>query len=159
VKEYIIYKLTRADGKIYIGTTDTERFKNRMYQHKSTERFRDTTFTVEIIKQSTDIAVFREEEQFISEHNSLTPNGLNLTHSGKGCGHDSPHFTTRGYRYSEESRLKMSASAKLRCAKHVRVGWTHSDETKAKWSQMRKGINARLVKGKSLHDVSAEHTI
>lgn len=153
MKEYLIYKLTRDDGKIYIGTTDTSRFKNRMCQHKGTERFREHTFDVMILAQSPDINLLNEESRYIQEYNSLAPNGLNLSWSGKGSGHNSPHFTTRGYHYSEESRKKMSESAKLRCQRQLRTGWQHSPETKAAWSQKRKGINARLTKGKTLDDV------
>ena len=156
MKEYLIYKLTRDDGKVYIGTTDTGRLKNRMYQHRTTERFREHTFEMEILKQSPDIAVLDEEEKYITHYNSLVPNGLNLTWSGKGSGHNSPHFSTRGYKFSEESRQKMSESAKKRCQTHPRTGWTHSTDTKKRWSQARKGINARLTEGKTLADVRAE---
>lgn len=154
--QYIIYKLTRSDGKIYIGTTDTKNFSNRMSQHKSTERFRNHSFNIEIVAQSNDDAILSEESSYIEKFNSMTPNGLNLTRSGKGSGHNSLKFTTRGYRFSEESRKKMSEAAKRRCSKFVRTGWKHSDEQKKLWSLKRRGINARLTTGKKLDDVRSE---
>jgi hypothetical protein len=146
--EYLIYKLLRDDGLAYIGTTNTHRFKNRMSQHRSTERFRNHTFTCEILARSADATILHEEAQYIVLHNTLSPHGLNKSWSGKGSGHDSPKFTTRGYRFSDESRKKMSEAAKRRCQRHVRTGWTHSEETRRRWADMRKGIDGKTMKGR-----------
>lgn len=154
--EYIIYKLIRDDGKLYIGTTDTKNFKNRMSQHKSARRFCGHTFDVVVLKQSSNSSILDEEGFYIESHDSLAPSGLNLTRSGKGYGHASVKFTTRGYQYSDASRAKMSASAKKRCAMHPRTGWAHSEETKRQWSIKRKGIDARKTMGKTLQDVRSE---
>ena len=145
--EYIIYKLTRDDGMRYIGTTTSLRFKNRMSQHRTTERFRNRTFEWEILVQSSDKAILHKEKDYITEYNTLSPHGLNKTWSGKGSGHDSPKFTTSGYQYSDESRKNMSESAKRRCQRDVRVGWSHSEETKQRWKRIRKGIDGRTMKG------------
>ena len=50
---YLVYKIIRDDGKLYIGTTIKDRLKNRISQHKGTERFRGHTFTLEILEEST----------------------------------------------------------------------------------------------------------
>lgn len=75
------------------------------------------------------------EEKFIQEHDTFT-NGLNLTNKGKGK-NDTDKFNTYGYSYSDESKKKMSDSAKLRTDR--KRGFTHSDETKLEWSLKRKG--------------------
>jgi alpha-D-ribose 1-methylphosphonate 5-triphosphate synthase subunit PhnI len=158
-KTYLIYKLTRDDGMLYIGTTDSTRFKNRMCQHRGTSRFVGHTFSTEILAENAEIAILLQEADFITQYNTLSPFGLNLTKSGKGSGHDSLHFTTRGYKFSEESRKRMSESAKRRCKTNPRLGWSHSEETKTHWSKRRKGIHARALKGKTIDEFCSQSTL
>ncbi len=82
------------------------------------------------------------EEKFIQEYDTFR-NGLNLTDKGKGK-NDTDKFNTYGYIYSEESKKKMSESAKNR--KDRPKGYRHSDETKKKWSDLRKGRVWGVVK-------------
>lgn len=153
MKSYLVYKLVRSDGKAYIGTTNTDRLTKRLAQHRCSARFKNFTFTCEILLSDESADVLNAEAQLIIEHNTLEPHGLNKTWSGKGNGHNSPSFTTQGYCYSDESRQRMSESAKRRCREHPRVGWRHSEDTKRAWSLKRRGIIARETKGKKLSDV------
>jgi len=138
--EYYIYRLLRtSDGKQYIGTTDQNNFSGRMACHRRSARYRGTSFSIEILLTGPTTDVLVQEGAFIEKYDTLHPNGLNLTKSGKGCGHNSPEFTTRGYKYSAASRKKMSNSAKERCRRQPRVGWHHSSDYKTRMSEMRKG--------------------
>jgi len=158
--KHIVYLLTRNDGKLYIGTTHNARFKNRMCQHRCSKRFKGYSFTHSVLFESETLdEVLRKETELIREYDTLAPNGLNLTWSGKGKHHNSPNFTTRGYQYSEESRKKMSEAAKKRCARYVRVGWEHSAKTKENWSRKRKGIVAKETKGKTLEYFHSQHAV
>lgn len=75
------------------------------------------------------------EEYFINLHDTFK-HGLNLTNRGKGK-NLSDKFNTYGYKFSEESKAKMSESAKQRTDRPT--GYTHSAYTKQKWSELRKG--------------------
>lgn len=132
---YYIYKLTRSDGKQYIGTTDSVCFKNRMCHHKISPRFAGYTFTCEILESGFTKELHEKEAWYITQENTLQPMGLNIAKDGKG-NHCAPTFTTRGYVFSAESRQKMSESSKRR----VRTtGWKHSAEVKKHWSTKRQG--------------------
>lgn len=104
--KFMIYKLTRDDNEIYVGTTDTKCFKNRMNSHKISDRFKEHSFSVEILEESFDNKLLEKEEYYITKFNSFK-NGLNLTPEGKGSGHGSAKFTTRGFKFSEETKQKM----------------------------------------------------
>lgn len=130
----VIYKLTREDGLGYIGITTN--LGKRLSSHRRSKRFSELKI------QSTDIlfeGTYEEcdalEEKYIQEHDTFK-NGLNLTNKGKGK-NDTDKFNTYGYKYSEESKKKMSESAKSRTDRPT--GYSHSDETKKKWSELRKG--------------------
>lgn len=90
---------------------------------------------VEILFEGTYEECDEKEEYFIQLHDTFR-NGLNLTNRGKGK-NMSDKFNTFGYKFSEVSKLKMSESAKKR--KNRPTGYSHSDHTKLKWSQLRKG--------------------
>jgi len=107
---YIVYILTRDDGKQYIGTTIDYRYKNRMCQHRCSKRFDGHSFTHNVLVESKDVSeVLRREAELIHQYNTMFPAGLNLTWSGKGKHHNSSKFTTRGYKFSDESRKKRTA--------------------------------------------------
>lgn len=137
---YVVYKITRDDGKLYIGTTLRHRIKNRISQHKGTQRFKGHAFSFEILEESTSKEYIDMKEVHYINHFDSYNNGLNTSLDGKG-NHNAPTFTTLGYKYSEESKQKMSSAAKSRI-KRLGVpfkGKTHSQETKTKWSKIRKG--------------------
>lgn len=134
-RTYYIYKITRSDGKLYIGTTDSVCIKNRMCRHKKSSRFIGYDFSYEIIEFSNSVELIDKESYYIQYYNTLTPNGLNISIDGKG-NHLSSNFTTRGFKFSEESKKKMSESSKSRTRT---TGWKHSDDTKKMWSDKRTG--------------------
>jgi hypothetical protein len=112
--KHILYKITRSDGQKYIGITIDYRLKNRMSQHKISDKFKGYDFEYEILLESDDRSVIEiAEEKAIDEYDTFN-NGLNSTKSGKGYGHNSSSFTTFGYKFDDESRQKMSLAAKGR---------------------------------------------
>lgn len=137
---YVVYKITRDDGQLYIGTTLKHRIKNRISQHKSTQRFKGHDFSFEILEESTSKEYIDMKEVYYINKFDTYKNGLNTSLDGKG-NHNAPSFTTLGHKYSEKSRKKMSESAKKRVAR-IGIpykGKTHSQETRAHWSTIRKG--------------------
>lgn len=139
MKTYV-YKITRNDGLEYIGITI--RLNKRFKDHSRTERFKigiekiDILATCETYEEAEIL-----EEKYIKEYNTFY-DGLNVSINGKG-NHLSGNFTTRGYKYSTESKNKMS---KNHWSKRGFMSWNkgkenaYSDETKAKWSLTRKGF-------------------
>lgn len=107
---HVVY-LIEDQGSPYIGITITRRFENRKASHCHSGRFSDD-FTMTVIYSSKDRDHIEDmEEEFIRIYDSYH-NGLNLTESGKGWGHKSKKFTTLGFRFSEESKARMSESRK-----------------------------------------------
>lgn len=137
---YVVYKIIRDDGKIYIGTTIKDRIKNRISQHKTTERFKNRNFTFEILEESTSKSYIDMKEEYYIKHFDTFNSGLNESINGKG-NHLCDNFTTLGFQYSKESREKMSKSAKAR-VERLGVpfkGKKHSEQTRKNWSKVRKG--------------------
>ncbi|PPD54336.1 MAG: hypothetical protein CTY12_03325 [Methylotenera sp.] len=88
---YYIYKHTSPSGKSYIGQTNN--ISRRIIEHRSSDKCRafhnaiqkygwdsfvtEILATVQTIEESNEL-----ETKFITEHNTLTPNGYNLTSGG-----------------------------------------------------------------------------
>lgn len=107
---HVVY-LIEDQGIPYIGMTSIRRFNSRKSSHHHSGRFSDG-FTMTPIYSSKDRNHIEDmEEEFIKMYDSYH-NGLNLTESGKGWGHNSRKFTTHGFSFSEESKAKMSESRK-----------------------------------------------
>lgn len=109
-----VYKLTRSDGKEYIGKSAN--FKNRLSQHKKHKRFKN----YDIIKYEILHYCLTHEEALLAEKNSIKQydtfyNGLNSTIDGTGNNY-SDKFTTKGFKFTEESKKKMSSSSLKRKA-------------------------------------------
>lgn len=119
---YIVYKLTRDDGKMYIGTTSRNRLRTRLTCHRKHKRFVGHTFEFEVLEESDTKDVWLKESHYIAKFDTFH-NGLNLTWSGRGQHHASPNFSTHGYVFSEESRRKMSVSAKRAIAEGRKRLW------------------------------------
>jgi hypothetical protein len=134
--EHLVYKLTGSNGLIYIGITYLNGIENRISCHKR-KTFKDVDFTFEILHKSNNRQLIENlEEVEIKKHKSYDPNiGLNKTMNGKGYNYSSG-FTTKGFKFSEESKLKMKKSAKLRIRKR---GYKLSEETVRKMSERNKG--------------------
>lgn len=122
---YVVYKLTRSDGKIYIGITEKHRFKKRINEHKVTTKFKGYGFFSEILEENPNYDyICKKEEEYIKLYDSYF-NGLNNTLSGKGQS-DSvgrPKFTTKGFKFSEESKKKMSETRKRLFAEGKLKAW------------------------------------
>lgn len=132
--------------------------KQRMGDHKRSKRFRDDEFTIEILEKSTDREYINEREEYWIQKLDTYKNGLNESWSGKGYGHNSSNFTTQGYIFSEESRKKMSESAKKRCdsnkMREISKSQWDDPEIRKHHSEIRKG--KRLRKPKISDEVVAE---
>lgn len=133
--EYLVYKITREDGKIYIGTTNTERLKSRMYHHKY-GKIKGYNFTYEILEQNVSYEhIMNKETEYIKKFNSFK-DGLNESFDGKGA-HLNPKFTTLKYHHTEETKKKISN--KLKGKKAWNKGKHLSLENRNKLSNTRKG--------------------
>lgn len=130
----VVYKITREDGLSYIGITSN--LKKRLSGHRRSLRFTQLKIsTVEVLFDGDYEECEALEESFIAEYDTFK-NGLNLTSKGKGKS-QSQKFNTRGYKFSQRSRTKMSESRKRRTDR-VR-GYKHSVHTRQNWSLKRKG--------------------
>lgn len=88
-----------------------------------------------ILMEGTYDECMEKEESYINRYDTFHK-GLNLTDKGKGRS-ETNKFSTFGYRFSEESKRKMSESQKNR--KDRNRGFKHSEKTKKHWSKIRKG--------------------
>lgn len=132
---YVVYKITRSDEKIYIGTTNTERINKRMYQHRYSNRFKGYDFTYEILEESSDYDYIMDmETMYVKEFNSYKE-GLNESFDGKNA-HLNPNFTTKGYKHTEETKKKMSICHQ---GQKTFLGKHHTVESREKMSRTRKG--------------------
>jgi predicted GIY-YIG superfamily endonuclease len=147
----MVYLLKRkSDGKLYIGITIERRFKIRMDEHRRSERFKDSEFDIEILEHSKDRKFIEEREEFHIKRLKTFESGLNESPGGKGWGHNDPKFTTREFKFSEESRRKMSISGKLRAAREGHE--KRVENTKKAWANpeyVKRQIEVK--KGKRLH--------
>ena len=128
-----VYKLTRADGLEYIGIT--KKLKKRLWSHKRSNRFKDSPIAdLVILFEGTYEECDTLEEKYIEKYGTFR-HGLNMTNRGKGK-NLTDRFNTLGYKFSAASRNKMSESSKRRVRE---TGYKHSEDTKAAWSELRKG--------------------
>lgn len=105
----------KSDSAPYIGITIRDRISQRKSAHRRDERFINDDFTFKILEESTNRKYIESREEYwVNKFDSFS-NGLNKTYSGKGNHHNSDNFTTLNFIFSEESRIKMSKSAKERC--------------------------------------------
>jgi group I intron endonuclease len=126
---YLIYKHTSPSGKSYIG--QTKDYDRRCFEHQTSTGCRVfksaiqkhgwDNFTHEILIEGLSLEEANHWEPFfISEHNTLAPNGYNLRTGG---------FNSS---LSEETKAAMSAA---------KLGTTHTDETKAKMSAAKQNVS------------------
>lgn len=141
----------------YVGISDN--VPRRMKAHRSKKgKFRGESFEYQIIYQSLDLPHIEEmEEYFILEYDSFW-NGLNRTEGGKAWGHNSPNFTTRGFRFSEDSKRKMSISAQRRIERDGAHRCKHSEQQKQKWSESRKGkIHSSKLSDEQVREIRTDY--
>lgn len=133
----IVYKITRSDGKEYVGIS--KQFAYRIQQHKRSKRFEIGIANISILAEcETYEEAENLETYYISVYDTYN-NGLNETLNGKG-NHNSPKFNTKEYKFSEASRKKMSENhwSKRGFVSGMK-GKNHTSETKLSWSNKRKG--------------------
>lgn len=140
--QYIVYKLTRDDNVLYIGTTNTQRYSKRMGEHKNHKRFKNHSFKDEILEKSTDYDYIQSKEADYIENYDTYKNGLNDTINGSG-NHLSQKFTTKGYKFSDQQRKNMSIAGR---GKHSgknngMYGRNHTRESKTIMSKKRIGVS------------------
>jgi len=101
-----LYKMTSPEGKSYIGIT-TGKLINRMHRHRvsantgspyaihcAIRKYSFKAFTVEVLSEEVDLKKLNIlEAEAILEHNTLSPNGYNLTTGGDGV--RGPHAAKR----------------------------------------------------------------
>lgn len=151
---HLVYLLKRrSDSQLYVGITMKKRMKQRFGDHKRSKRFKDCGFDYQILEESTDRSYIEKQEEYYINKYDTYQNGLNESPQGKGWGHNSSNFTTLGYVYSEESRKKMSESAKKRAeregfnlrSKRSKENWKNPNYI-SKQSEVRKGKRLRPLK-------------
>lgn len=154
MNNHLIYKHTIPSGKSYIGQTNN--YVNRCNWHKSQKgcrlfanaikRYGWDNFIHEILISGLTLEQANKYEEFyISEHNSLAPNGYNLISGGLNN------------RHSDETKVKISKSIKGRVPWNKNVPRT--DEYKQRMSVKHKQTfvdnpdlkRERSVQTKKLH--------
>lgn len=164
-KTGVIYKIENPTGKIYIGKAIC--FSSRMSAYRnlnckdqkalyaSLVKYGFENHKVEILFEGFAEILAEKEIEFIEIFNSYShynPNGLNLTLGGDGAlgrvytkeQREAVSKRNTGKKYSEESKKRMSNSAKLRC-----------DETfKARISKISKGN--KYAKGRTRSEKEKE---
>lgn len=172
----IIYKITnKINGKVYIGQTVRERgFKGRyecsgegierVYKYHKSEKEHNRNYNKHLLYsiekygfeafeviEEFDVAYSKEEldeleKKYIKDFNCLNPNGYNNDEGGnegkfceesrrllseKNSGENNPFY---GKKHSEETKKKMSEARKGKCVgeKHPMYGKHQSEETKEK---------------------------
>lgn len=137
----VVYKLTREDGQIYIGITIN--FRKRLTEHKNSKRFKEFGIKEYTILEECETYNEAEilEEKYIKKFDSFH-NGLNNSINGKG-NHLSKKFTTKGFKFSEESKRKMREN---HWSRNGGIPWQNkiegpifSEESIKKMSNTRKG--------------------
>lgn len=111
---YICYLIVDMDDIPYVGMTTMCRYRSRMSSHR---RNRHKRFKLPITSQILYCSKEHEhicdmEEHFIDSYDSFV-NGHNRTPDGKGITDVHGNFTTRGMKYTEESRKRLSVARRL----------------------------------------------
>jgi len=133
-----VYLITRSDNQKYVGITYD--IPKRMYAHKKSKRFEIGIKNIEVLEECLTYEEAEKLEPMYIEKYDTFYNGLNGSVDGKG-NHLAPNFTTKGYKFSDESRQKMKEN---HWSTKMKNTWTtntvYSEETRKKWSETRKGI-------------------
>lgn len=144
----IIYKATNLiNNKVYIGATQQTLIKRKNehirkaknkkipnnYFYRALNKYGKKNFKWEIIDNAETYTELMKKEKFwIKHYNSFGENGYNSCEGGGN---------TKGYKFSEATKQKLSIKAKERFKKETNPfkGKCHSQEQKEQWSRQRKG--------------------
>jgi group I intron endonuclease len=164
-----IYKITnKINGQSYIGLTKCHDYKNRWRGHLNNndnyyfnnvlKKLGKDAFTWEILIICFDEDVSRYEKEYIKRYNTIRPNGYNLTEGGELGWNHHPDTVAKlkeskagkgnhrppGFKYSDESKLKMSESTKAwndaRSPEERRLSAKKATETKSTRTYPKRGI-------------------
>ena len=143
---YIVTNLLNAKQYVGISKNLTERWKQHKKAlgetpllHRALKKYGKENFVFTHIADAFDKESVCDLERFlIKQHNTLYPNGYNLTKGGDGGA-----GAKLGRVVSEETRKKISVS--LLGNPSPRKGVTLSDETKRKLSESKKGKPSKRV--------------
>jgi len=122
------------NGKQYIGDHSTDKlndyyFGSGIYLEQSIKKYGRKNFEVKILEHFENKQdAFDNQEKYIIEYNTLSPNGYNLSPKG---GHQCNNS------FSDETKEKISKKRKLQ--KPTFLGKNHSDETKEKMKNTHTG--------------------
>lgn len=142
MKKSYVYMITRIDGLKYIGMTLHP--NKRLREHKKTKRFEMGIDGFEILFETHSYEECEKmEEHFISLHDTYH-NGLNTTYDGKGKINNNtelPKYNTLGFKFSDESRQKMSENKKGKYlgSNNPNFGRVYKPEELEKMSKAKKG--------------------
>lgn len=153
---YTVYKHTAPNGKVYIGITRRkleERweagkgYKSNSFFYKAILKYGWANIKHEVIKsgltkEEAEIA----EIYYISLYNSTDPQkGYNLRNGGATASfseqtREKQRASHIGKKLPEDQKKKISAAMKGRKVSSGTLGHKHSDETKKKMSEVKRGI-------------------
>lgn len=148
MKKYLIYKHTSPSGKSYIGQTND--YNRRCNKHKTTsgcvnfynaiQKYGWDNFKHEILISGLTLEQANKYEEFyISEHNTLAPNGYNL----KTGGHNN-NFSTETKQKMSITATKNMTNLRKQQIRKSRLGTTQSLETRLKKSKSLTGRKMSL---------------
>jgi group I intron endonuclease len=140
---YAIYIITNVkNAKQYVGVSCNLEVRWKTHKkalgdtpllHRAIKKYGKENFIFSHIADAFDReSAFNLEMLLIQQHNTLTPNGYNLTKGGEGG-----VGAKRGRIVSDETKKKISLSLKGKTS--PRKGVTLSEETKRKVSESKKG--------------------
>jgi hypothetical protein len=142
---FVIYKIIRDDNLIYIGKTKKSRLKYRMSSHAKSQRFKDHTFTYEILFEHYDHnLILNKETEFVKKFNSFEK-GLNKTPTGQGQHLNSYKFTTLGFKFTEQTKQKLRNNHWARTGKYT--SWNKGEKVKELYPHIWDAIS-KAKKGK-----------
>lgn len=105
---YLVYMVIRTDDLCYIGATVN--LQKRLHYHINSRRFEMGIKDVKVLFQTLDYnECLLKEEYYIMVYDTFN-NGLNKTYNGKGK--SGSKFTTFNFKFSDQSKKKMSESRK-----------------------------------------------
>tara|TARA_Y100000296_G_C5086110_1_gene212478 strand:- start:110 stop:784 length:675 start_codon:yes stop_codon:yes gene_type:complete len=144
----LIYKATnKINGKSYVGqttkTVDTRKNghiesvnkDSDLVFHRAIRKYGEDNFIWETLCKCNDIDELNEKEIFYIDKYNTFGSGYNMTEGGGGV-------TGLRFNLSEEVKEKISKLAKERFSvpeNNPMYGKHHSEETRKKWSEIRKG--------------------
>ena len=141
----IIYKITnKVNSKIYIGQTvrnfdkryknNLEKYTHNNYLKNSIKKYGIENFKIdkEIDKAYSIEELNDKETCWIKYYDCISPKGYNICVGGLG---------TSGYHHTEETKIRQRDCKMGMYLGETNpfFGKTHSDETKARWSEKRSG--------------------